>query len=473
MVVGLDPLVTTYLLKDFPTLRDMPYVLSLTAALSLGIVYTVRAFVPGIVATVIQDYGRYFAYLFLIAYQLSAFSLGSLDPTEFVIGVFFLLFVAGLFVRQDQRFVSTPFNMLHLALGICIVLSLTGDVKMFSFLKTAKPIIVFFLLVNFLPRERVTLNFLRWLLVLAGLSAVFCLVQEVAWITAQELLTPVPKERLERMFEDTPLGPLFRVPGLMVSYRSMALYLASALMLALSALLWHKEATLLSRRWLIRILFVVVPALLLTTAKDVLLGVGAAVVLLLILKRPSRLMPVAVAGLAGALALVIATAIIPGNVETVLELSRDIPKSEMERIRLDRDSIEGFVHGPYFWFGRGVGSGKRYTAHPLGWPAHNAFILVAAELGLAGLIVYLAIYGWVFARAVALNIMVTSGPYLPIVRGLLAALVVGLVGAQFEASYLDIYVWTIFAVVEAIWFQLRRQPVAATGDPTAPSPGQS
>ena len=142
-----------------------------------------------------------------------------------------------------------------------------------------------------------------------------------------------------------------------------------------------------------------------------------------------------------------------------------VPKAEVERIRLDRDSIEGFMHGPYFWTGRGVFAGDRYTAHTRGWPAHNAFILVAAELGIAGLTLLLLIYGLAIARAMALNIMVTHGPYVTIVRSLPPILVVVLFGAQFEADYLEMLIWAIFATVEAMWLLVRGQAVTTTEPP--------
>jgi hypothetical protein len=63
------------------------------------------------------------------------------------------------------------------------------------------------------------------------------------------------------------------------------------------------------------------------------------------------------------------------------------------------------------------------------------------------------------------NLVVASGPYVPIARGLLAALVVALVGAQFEAGFLDIFVWTIFATIEALWFKLRREAIVANRPP--------
>ena len=464
-VVVLDPFATAYLLRDYDELRYLPFFISLSFALCLGSWYALRAFKPGLLAIIIQDYYRVFPLVFLLAYQLNGIASGPVDPTELVIAVFMGLFLLGLFIRRDHSFIVSPFNMLHLALVICIFLSLASAFKPFSFLKSFKPIVVFFLLVNFLPRDHLILSFFRLQMILAMLSAVFCIIQEFAWLAYQELLTLIPADRLERMFEDTPYGPLFRVPGLMASYRSMALYQATALMLALSELLWRSE-TLLPRRWLYMVVILSASTVGLTVAKDIFIGIGVALVLLLVLYRPNIFVPFFAAGaLAGALGIATVTAILPGTVDTVVDITRTVPKVEQERIRLDRDSIEGFLHSPYTWTGRGIGAGARYTAHHRQWPAHNAFILVAAELGILGLVVLVLIYILAFARAVGLCMIVKSGPYLGVSRALVAMLIVVLAGAQFEADFLNIYIWTIFAATEAVWFLVRQQSADAVSRP--------
>jgi hypothetical protein len=462
-LVVFDPLVTAYLLRDFSILRDLPYLLSIAAALSVGLAFAVRAFAPNFAVTAIHDYWRFFPILWLLGYQFSVMKAGPLDSTEIVIGVFTLLFLAKLFMDRDQRFVSTPFNMLHLALVICMTISLASELRPIGYLKNFKPFVVFFLLVNFLPRENFIQSFLRWLVVFAMLSAAFGLIQEIVWVTTGTPLTPAKAKDIKMMFE-THFGlPIFRPPAMMNGYRALAMYLATAMMLCAGGLLWRKEAPVLRPRWLILGLCLIVPATGLTLAKDVAIGCIAGLAILLIMRWPARLAPATMAAaLAGALAILTVIAVVPGNVDTAVDVIHTIPKSETERIRLDRDSIEGFLHGPYFWTGRGVAAAARYTAHPRRWPAHNAFILAAAELGVAGLAIYLLIYGLAIARVVALNIVVTHGPYLPIARSLLAVMVVVLAGAQFEASYLGSFVWTIFAIVEAVWFQVRRQPVENT-----------
>jgi hypothetical protein len=303
----------------------------------------------------------------------------------------------------------------------------------------------------------------KWIVILAVPSAAFALVQEAVWLGAHIAVTPVPQKELEIQIEEHFGVPMYRVAAMMVAYHNLALYLATALLLAISALLWRKEATLLPRRWLIVSLCVISPAIVLTFSNPIYIALSAGLPLLVLMRWPARGAIFAVVGsLACALALAGAIAIVPGNVDTAVDLAHTVPKAEIERIRLDRDTIEGLLHGPYLWTGRGVGSGNRFTAHSRGWPAHNAFILAAAELGVFGLILYLMIWGLFIARVIALNIVVKDGPYLFVVRTLPAILFLFLVALSFHGLYFDNLVWPIFALVEALWFQVsRRSPTTA------------
>src|SRR5262249_22530258 len=159
-------------------------------------------------------------------------------------------------------------------------------------------------------------------------------------------------KELEIMFSKTPYFgvSVFRASGMMVSYQDLALYLATALFLSLSALLWRQEAALLPRRWLIVGLLLICPALFLTFAKPIYIACCLGLPLLLLLRWPARGLSTALAGgLIGALALVTVMAVVPGKFDRALDAVRDLPRSEVERVRLDRDTIEGFLHGPYFW----------------------------------------------------------------------------------------------------------------------------
>jgi O-antigen ligase len=460
VLVALDPFVTVRLLNYsvFDGLRNLPFAISVSMALVIAFALVLRPYMVGLATWAVFDYWRAFPPLFLLAYQFSGVRAGPLDAAAVVIGVFTLVLLAGSFIRGErQKFVSTPFNVLNAAMAACILFSLIAEFRIYGFLKSLKAILLFFLLVNFLPREDVARSFLRWLIVLAMLTAVFGWVQEAAWLGFQQILSIAPEEGLKRSFE-THFGiPIFRVPGMMISYGALATYMATAIVLTVSSMLWPSSNPLLPRWALWTSLVLCGSALLLTIAKPVMIGLCVSLGLLLAMHRPMRVLPLAAAGLVGVLALAVTIMIVPGNFDTALRVADEIPRSEQERIRLDRDSIEGVMHSPYTWFGRGVGAGARYTGHVLRWPAHNAFILVTAELGLVGLAVYLMIYGLIFIRAVALNIAIRDGPYLPVARGLLAALVVVMVSVQFEAAYLDVFVWSLFATIESVWIRTQYQ----------------
>jgi hypothetical protein len=464
-LVALDPVLTTYLFSDFPWLHGFPYALSVAIALTACAAFAALRFLPPLASTVIRDYWRYFPALYLLCFQFNGMAAGqTLDPTELVTAAFIPLFVAALLIQRDQRIVATPFNALHVALAVCLAVSLASEFKPASFIKSFKYFVVFFLLVNCLVRENVTRTFVRWLVILAVPSAVLGLAQEFFWLTTDSVISPIPAKEIEIMFETHFGVPMFRVGAMMVSYQDLALYLATAFFLSLSALLWRQEAMLLRRPWLLVALLVICPALFLTFSKPIYMGCCFGLLLLVLLRWPARALSIAtVGGLIGALALVTAIAVVPGKVDTVLDAARDAPKSEVERIRLDRDTIEGFLHGPYFWTGRGINVGYRYTAHSRGWPAHDAFILVAAELGVVGLAIYVAIWGLAIARVVALNVVVNEGPFLFVVRALPGILLLILFQALFQGHYFDSFIWPMFALTEALWFQVRRQAIATTG----------
>jgi hypothetical protein len=456
--VALDPLFSTYLLRDLPQLHSVSYALSITAAALLGAGFLARRIVADFSIAWIRDYSFYFPLLFLVAYQFTSLSAGPLDPTDALLGVFIVLFAVGLMIDRDQRLVSTPFNMLHVLIVICITVSLVATFKPTGFMRSLKPFILFFLLVNFLPRGNVIPTFIRWMVVLAMVTAAFALLQEAVWLASPVALTPLPQANIEMMMETIGGTAVLRVPALMTGYRPLALYLAISLMFAVSGLLWSREARLVSRRWLKLAICLIVPALLLTQAKDILIGTVLGIVLLLILYRPTRYVPLLSAvALVGALAVALTVSLVPGNVDKAMDLARTIPKAEIERIRLDRDSIEGFLHGPYFWTGRGVFAGARYTAHSRRWPAHNAFILAAAEIGIVGVTLLLSVYALAFVRALALNAIVKRGPHLPLVRALVPSMAIIFVGAQFEADFLEMFIWTMFAVIEALWVVVNRR----------------
>ena len=209
--------------------------------------------------------------------------------------------------------------------------------------------------------------------------------------------------------------------------------------------------------YLYSVSFLMFGALLLTLAKDVLLGFFVALIFLLILRRPRYIFHFAVVILLLAAVLFTLFAYLPGKGDTISYVVRDIPKAERERIQLDRDGIQGFVRGNYKL--SGCGKGGKYTDNALGWPAHNAFILILDEAGIFGFIIYLGMYIWVLFRLVCLNLVVKDTAYVPIVRGLLCGIIIYIIGAQFTAGYIEQFLWILFALTESTALILAKNQV--------------
>ncbi len=444
-----DHLLAGALGPDFTEFRLWPGTLTLALLLCAAVLAVALVRLPSATKALMREKERLAVVLLIFGIHCTAVALGVLDPSEVVVALFTLVLLVAVLGPDPHHFIATPVNVLNGLILLAMILSLPSDLNPLSLLKGLKAFFVFFLLVNFIYRRNLEQTFVDWLLITGLLFGLFAYVQAAAWIFAQLPLTLLDDAALRNSMEETPFGPMLRVPGMTLSYRAFAMILAVSISLALTRLQYVPDLSTSRRRLTMASLAVMLPAVLLTVAKDVLLGLTFALPMLLVLRKPARLvgaaMLVLVLSLAGTLALVI----LPENVDRIASLTREIPKAEQERIRLDREGLEWLLHGPYDVFGRGVGSGNRYTSHVRGWPAHNSIILAADEIGYLGVCAMLAIYAWIAWRVLVLNAIARAPPDIALARGFAASLLVIFVGIQFEASYVDTFMWSFFALVEA------------------------
>jgi cell division protein FtsW (lipid II flippase) len=121
------------------------------------------------------------------------------------------------------------------------------------------------------------------------------------------------------------------------------------------------------------------------------------------------------------------------------------------RIELDREGIEGFLDTDIYHmlFGAGMGYAARYTSHYRNWPAHNAFILAADEIGLLGLLAYLALYIIAGLRLISANLLARDPLDKAITRGLLCGFIGIVIQFQFYAGYIDLIIWFYLGLIES------------------------
>ena len=445
-LVVFDPYGTTYI-SHLVGIKLLPFTFVLLISIAIVVIFFLLKYLVKNIYKILENKELLFVIFYVVGYQTNSLELGIIDFSDIVLGMYLLIALISIFVERKERLINTPINLLNLLLLFFVMLSLVNSrVPTKTQLLYIKIILMYFLMVNTLYSKELVIKCVKWLIIITSCSAVFAIFQEFFFVTTGTLVVGmIEKEELKRMFE----GGLFRVPALMVSYRVFAIILAIVLLLIISLLGFPNSLVrdFKKKMFLYSASFLISSALLLTQAKDVLLGFFVSLVFLLLFRMPRYFIHfIAVTLLLIAVALSF-LAYFPGKEETIIYIVKDVPKEERERMQLDREGIQGFVHGDYMLSGRG--RGNKYTANVHGWPAHNAFILIADEVGIFGLIIYSGMYAWILFRLVLLNFVVKDPAYLPIVRGLLCGIITYFIGAQFTASYVEPFLWVLFALTES------------------------
>lgn len=440
----------------FALIKSVPFefsilMFSLIAGICLLVVY-----LPRWVALMLEYKESLFLISFLVGYQANGLNISGLDASDFLVGIFSLLLLLSIFGGKDYTFTASSVNLLNLLLLFFFIISTVNTGSLFSLIalrQYLKSILLFFLMVNFLYSKEMVTKFIRWLIVITSCSSLIAITQEVVYLlTGQLLIGVIPADVLNRMFEPTSFGYLLRVPALMNEYRPFAFVLGVTLLMAISLLLFPNRLIQSSKeRFFLFIACILMStALILTFTHDVALGLSAALILLLVMRFAPYFLHFSAATLLIVSILLFSLTYIPGQMDNLQNFLKDLPSSERERFQLDREGIEGFLQGGHILIGGGQGAGARYTDHFLRWPAHNAFILIADDAGIFGLLVYILIYLWIIYRIIILNLRIRDPTYLPVVRGLAGGVIIHVFTAQFQGAYTESFHWVIYALIESI-----------------------
>src|SRR3990172_9092415 len=370
-LVVFDPYGTTYI-SHLVGIKLLPFTFVLLISIAIVVIFFLLKYLVKNIYKILENKELLFVIFYVVGYQTNSLELGIIDFSDIVLGMYLLIALISIFVERKERLINTPINLLNLLLLFFVMLSLVNSrVPTKTQLLYIKIILMYFLMVNTLYSKELVIKCVKWLIIITSCSAVFAIFQEFTYLTTGTIVVGmIEREELKRMFE----GGLFRVPALMLSYRIFAIILATVLTLIISLLVFPNSLVKDFKRKLYLYIasFLMSSALLLTQAQDVLLGFFVALMFLLILRRPRYIFHFAVVILLLAVVLFTLFAYLPGKGDTISYVVRDIPKTERERIQLDREGIQGFVHGNYKLSGRSYGN--RYTANVHDWPTHNGFI---------------------------------------------------------------------------------------------------
>jgi hypothetical protein len=398
---------------------------------------------------------RLFIILFLVTFQTAAiFSISIVDGSEIILLVFSLILLIEIFRGREQYyFVKTPLNLLNGIFLFFIILSAINGISPRGFVVFLKSAVLFFLLVNFLYKRKLVITALKWFVIITTISAVIGVFQEIVYLyTGVPVVGFVSERQMELLFEPTSMGMALRVPAFMGSYKIFAVVLSFNLIIVINILLYSSTllTTIREKCFLYFAVIFMFSALILTFSRDAFLGTCIALLMSVFLKWRSYVIH---------FIMILALLFVLGHFCGIFDsfykggvsfIQAKATEFGGDRIELDREGFEGFLHGPFFLIGIGTGKGGKYTSHVRRWPAHNAFILAADELGIFGLLVYLSFFIFAIFRLITINLLAKESRDKGICRGLLFGFIAYCIILQFHAGYIEVPLWLYLGIIESM-----------------------
>jgi hypothetical protein len=443
--VAYDIFIANWVSSDL--LRIFPYELS---ALSFILLLMAGVLIFNL-DRIIRHKELLFIILFLIGYQTNAIQLFIIDISDITVGIFTLVLFLSALVNKEHRFVRSPINFLNAVFSLCIIFSFIMALNLRTMFILIKSMMLFQVMINFIRKKEFVLVFVKLFIIISSISAVIGIIQQILYLFAGYLFIGViPPESLELMFEITSMGIFLRVPALMTSYGSLSKMLVINLIMVANLLIYPNTFTKSTKLKLLLCFafLLMLSALMLTFAKDAILALVIALLISALIRWRSFLIHWLFLYL-----ILFVFCYYSGLLNTFADfISAELTFGEPRiRIALDREGIEGFLDNDIYHmlFGVGIGYGARYTSHHKNWPAHNAFILAADEIGLLGLLAYLALYIIAGLRLISANLMSRDPLDKAITSGLLCGFIAIVIMFQFYAGYIDLIIWFYLGLIES------------------------
>jgi hypothetical protein len=394
--------------------------------------------------------------LVIVSYQTKALlSAGRLDISDVVLLMFLAVWVLHIFMNDDEELAFSPAFFLLLGFYGAMALSAVNG-KFPSLVRLTllgKNLIVFVLLAYYLRNREMFRYFIKVLVVMTAVSSVIGIVQEVLYLRYGILLvghTNVENRHSFLFLEETSLGTFLRVPGFLgVLPQAYGNTLAVVSTIVFYLILSPELKVFNHRMLLYPIFLLVVTNLILTFSKGVLLGFMSATVLALYLRKPAFFIQIS----AAFAAILLIGAILAMLKPSILRKAMDRVEAEFSykegkiRAELGRLSLAETMRRHQF-IGVGVELGKKYTHHYFGWPAHNAFILVLAENGLVGFLLYSALLALILVRLISTLLVVKDDESRSIAKFLLAGFAAIIIHLQFDPFQHLQFIWIYLAAMD-------------------------
>jgi len=331
--------------------------------------------------------------------QFSGIALGKLDMLEVATVGLFGFWIIQTLAEGDRRLQISPVLFFVLGLYFLSILSMVNRPQVTSYIAFAEKFILFFLVVDFLRRRPLVKASGRFLIWAGAFSALAAIVQFVAFAFWGKILTlDAPDENPQSILKPTFLGMMVRVIAFFPNPAGLNDYLLFVLPLALFAMT-------VTRKGRHKVLYgavalMMAAAVLLTWSAAALIGVALIAFLFFYIHRPSlsiQYSGLVVLGTIGLYEL--------GFLKVAKRLFEGFGGASSGSVRMDllQLGFESLRRSPFIGLGiQNFGSfSKNYF--PTGpyifkYPVHNAFVQMAAELGIFGGLLFVGVVAFISLR---------------------------------------------------------------------------
>ena len=446
-LISLDAFIASYLhIMDFSDLFP-PYLLSFVVfCLGIGLIVTVNN-----LERLWQKKEAVFAIVLIISSQVKGLtSIGFLDFSDLVIGIFLIILLAENFRDLQYKIIVTPLFVLTLILFFSIVLSFTNEVSatkssLASLIGPIKSLITILLILNLIRGKKKALFSLKAFIIVTLFSGIIGASESLLY-----LFTGIGFHTKKFDFENTPFGTFLRAQAFFGHIHGLAATLTLTLTILFFILLAYRIDIFWKKRTVMLLFTITFVALAFTFYKASFIAFGLIFIIGVFIRKPSYFIHITLG-----LLLISIVIYLSGLGEYMVEsVSEQLYTGDFKsRLDLDKAGIEGFLH-EHPIVGAGMGNNRIYTPHPSAWPAHNAFIQVADELGVVGLISYCLIYVYLFYRLIITIFLLKDKKDRIIVQSLLLSFIAFFTIAQFEPLAFNFWFWMYFGLLECLAYNL-------------------
>ena len=441
-IIVLDPFIVNQVSSEY--LKTSSYSVTILIFILITCIYLIYIYFDKITQNIV-----YIAILGIIIGDQTKGITPGVDLADVVIIFSVFLWLIQNFMKNRFTFEVNKFNFIILALLFIIFLSMmnggTKSVVYFITKGLRNFLAIFIIIVNVDNKKKINF-FIKSLIIVTSISAIIGICQEILFGYAGIIFPARHHVPMGLLVEETAIGTMLRISALVGSQQDLGNILAVTLAISFYLVISLNIRIFERKKYVFLCILFMSIALVLTFSTGAWLAVVFSTYIGIYFRKASYSIHFVLLSI-GVIILAYFTGLLNefGNfVNSELQLKSDLSV----RLQMIRTTIEkAFVQHPYI--GRGIGNSPIYISNIYGWPPHNTFVQVLAEIGIMGLIIYSLIFIDTSVKLFAYIVRLKEGKDRTVVTLLLMGFLSLIVYLQFSPFFMQLFPWIYLGILRS------------------------